>query len=89
MAIPWPSRRALCTCVNSSAVRRAWLFSITPARLEYFEIWRTVRNASLGTRMLRDFIDGAVGGLESCAVAVNTFPRIESQLAASLVKVLA
>jgi hypothetical protein len=39
--------------------------------------------------MLRDFIDGAVGGLESCAVAVNTFPRIESQLAASLVKVLA
>jgi aminoglycoside phosphotransferase (APT) family kinase protein len=63
--------------------------AVTPARLEYFEIWRTVRNASLGTRMLRDFIDGAAGGLESCAVAVNTFPRIESQLAASLVKVLA
>jgi hypothetical protein len=62
---------------------------VTPARLEYFEIWRTVRNASLGTRMLRDFIDGAVGGLESCAVAVNTFPRIESQLATSLVRVLA
>jgi aminoglycoside phosphotransferase (APT) family kinase protein len=63
--------------------------AVTPARLEYFEIWRTVRNASLGTRMLRDFIDGAAGGLESCAVAVNTFPRIESQLAASLVRVLA
>ena len=63
--------------------------AVTPARLEYFEIWRTVRNASLGTRMLRDFIDGAVGGLESCAVAVNTFPRIESQLATSLVRVLA
>lgn len=63
--------------------------AITPARLEYFEIWRTVRNASLGTRMLRDFMDGTIGGLESCAVAVNTFPRIEAQLAASLVKVLA
>ena len=63
--------------------------AFTPARLEYFEIWRTVRNASLGTRMLRDFIDGTIGGLESCAVAVNTFPRIEAQLAASLVKVLA
>jgi aminoglycoside phosphotransferase (APT) family kinase protein len=63
--------------------------AITPARLEYFEIWRTVRNASLGTRMLRDFIDGTIGGLESCAVAVNTFPRIEAQLAASLVRVLA
>ena len=62
--------------------------SITPERLEYFEIWRTVRNASLGTRMLRDFMDGAVSGLESCAVAVNTFPRIEAQLAASLVEVM-
>lgn len=61
---------------------------ITPSRLEYFEIWRTVRNASLGTRMLRDFIDGVVSDLESCAVAVNTFPRIESQLAASLVRVM-
>jgi aminoglycoside phosphotransferase (APT) family kinase protein len=63
--------------------------AITPARLEYFEIWRTVRNASLGTRMLRDFMDGTIGGLESCAVAVNTFPRIEAQLATSLVRVLA
>jgi aminoglycoside phosphotransferase (APT) family kinase protein len=63
--------------------------TITPARLDYFEIWRTVRNASLGTRMLRDFIDGTIGGLESCAVAVNTFPRIEAQLATSLVRVLA
>ena len=63
--------------------------AVTPERLEYFEIWRTVRNASLGTRMLRDFIDGAVGGLESCAVGVNTFPRIESQLATSLLRVLA
>jgi aminoglycoside phosphotransferase (APT) family kinase protein len=62
--------------------------AVTPARLEYFEIWRTVRNASLGTRMLRDFSEGAVRGLESCAVAVNTFPRIEAQLAASLVKVM-
>jgi aminoglycoside phosphotransferase (APT) family kinase protein len=63
--------------------------AVTAERLEYFEIWRTVRNATLGTRMLRDFMDGAVGGLESCAVAVNTFPRVESQLATSLVKVLA
>jgi aminoglycoside phosphotransferase (APT) family kinase protein len=63
--------------------------AITPARLEYFEIWRTVRNASLGTRMLRDFIDGTIGGLESCAVAVNTFPRLEAPLATSLVRVLA
>ena len=62
--------------------------TITPARLEYFEIWRTVRNATLGTRMLRDFTAGAVSGLESCAVAVNTFPRIEAQLAASLVQVM-
>ena len=62
--------------------------AITPARLEYFEIWRTVRNATLGTRMLRDFTEGAVSGLESCAVAVNTFPRIEAQLAASLVQVM-
>jgi aminoglycoside phosphotransferase (APT) family kinase protein len=62
--------------------------TIIPARLEYFEIWRTVRNATLGTRMLRDFAEGAVSGLESCAVAVNTFPRIEAQLAASLVQVM-
>jgi uncharacterized protein (DUF169 family) len=38
--------------------------------------------------MLRDFTEGAVSGLESCAVAVNTFPRIEAQLAASLVQVM-
>jgi aminoglycoside phosphotransferase (APT) family kinase protein len=62
--------------------------SITEARLDFFEIWRSVRNASLGTRMLRDFEDGAVRGLDSCAVAVNTYPRLEAQLAESLARVM-
>jgi aminoglycoside phosphotransferase (APT) family kinase protein len=61
---------------------------ISEPRLEFFEIWRSLRNASLGTRMLRDFIDGAVTGLDSCAVAVNTYPRLEAQLASSLARVL-
>jgi aminoglycoside phosphotransferase (APT) family kinase protein len=61
----------------------------TDERLHFFEIWRCLRNATLAANMLFDLRQGTAGGLEMAAVAVNTYPRLEAQLAASLDKVMA
>ena len=57
---------------------------ITDERLNFFEIWRCLRNATLAANVLFDLRQGAAGGLEMAAVAVNTYPKLEAQLATSL-----
>ena len=61
---------------------------ITDERLAFFEIWRCLRNAALAAGVLFDLQHGAVRGLEMAAVGVNTYPRLEAQLAASLARVI-
>ncbi|HWM71423.1 MAG TPA: phosphotransferase family protein [Steroidobacteraceae bacterium] len=62
---------------------------INAERLQFFEIWRCLRNATLAANMLYDVSRGAASGLEMAAVAVNTYPRFEAQLASSLERVMA
>lgn len=61
---------------------------ISTERLQFFEIWRYLRNATLAANMLYDVSRGAASGLEMAAVAVNTYPRFEAQLASSLERVM-
>ena len=79
--MPWPDFLA--------AYRAAGGGDVTERRLQFFEVWRCLRNASLAANVLHDVQRGAVQGLEMAAIAVNTYPKLEAQLAASLTRALA
>ena len=79
--MPWPDFLA--------AYRAAGGGDVTEQRLQFFEVWRCLRNASLAANVLHDVQRGVVQGLEMAAIAVNTYPKLEAQLAASLARVLA
>ena len=79
--MPWPEFVA--------AYRAAGGGDVTEERLQFFEVWRCLRNASLAANVLHDVQRGVLQGLEMAAIAVNTYPRLEAQLAASLTRVLA
>ena len=72
-----------------AAYRAAGGGDVTEERLQFFEVWRCLRNASLAANVLYDVQRGVLQGLEMAAIAVNTYPRLEAQLAASLTRVLA
>ena len=61
---------------------------VSVERLQFFEVWRGLRNAALAANVLYDVQHGTLAGLEMAAIAVNTYPRLEAQLAASLAKVI-
>jgi aminoglycoside phosphotransferase (APT) family kinase protein len=78
--VPWPDFVA--------AYRAAGGVEISAERLQFFEIWRGLRNAALAANVLYDVQHGSLGGLEMAAIAVNTYPKLEAQLAASLARVI-
>ena len=79
--MPWPDFLASCGAAGGG--------DVTEQRLQFFEVWRCLRNASLAANVLHDVQSGAVQGLEMAAIAVNPYPKLEAQLAASLTRVVA
>jgi aminoglycoside phosphotransferase (APT) family kinase protein len=79
--MPWPDFLA--------AYRAAGGPPVCEDRLRFFDIWRCLRNATLAANTLFDLQRGMAGGLEMAAVAVNTYPKLEAQLATSLDRAMA
>jgi aminoglycoside phosphotransferase (APT) family kinase protein len=71
-----------------AAYRAAGGAEVSVERLQFFEVWRGLRNAALAANVLYDVQHGSLAGLEMAAIAVNTYPRLEAQLAASLANVI-
>lgn len=60
---------------------------VTTAQLDLFAIWRPLRNAVLASTIAHDFRAHEDLDLETAAIALSTFPRMEGQVAAALAKV--
>jgi len=58
--------------------------AVTTAQLDLFAIWRPLRNAVLASTIAHDFRAHEDLDLETAAIALSTFPRMEAQVAAAL-----
>jgi aminoglycoside phosphotransferase (APT) family kinase protein len=59
--------------------------AMSEERLKVFEIWASVRNIVFASSVLVSFENGVRNDIQSAAIAINTFPKLEAQLAQKMI----
>jgi hypothetical protein len=57
---------------------------VTDFQLDYFEVWRPLRNAVLCGTVLHSLIHGEADDIDPVTIALSTFARLQADLAKSL-----
>jgi aminoglycoside phosphotransferase (APT) family kinase protein len=57
---------------------------VTDSQLDYFEVWRPLRNAVLCGAVLHSLIRGEADDIDPVTIALSTFARLQADLAGSL-----
>jgi aminoglycoside phosphotransferase (APT) family kinase protein len=60
---------------------------VTDFQLDYFEVWRPLRNAVLCGTVLHSLIHGEADDIDPVTIALSTFARLQSDLAKSLSRI--
>jgi len=60
---------------------------VTDFQLDYFEVWRPLRNAVLCGTVLHSLIHGEADDIDPVTIALSTFARLQADLAKSLARI--
>lgn len=60
---------------------------VTDFQLDYFEVWRPLRNAVLCGTVLHSLIHGEADDIDPVTIALSTFARLQADLAKSLLRI--
>jgi aminoglycoside phosphotransferase (APT) family kinase protein len=60
---------------------------VTDFQLDYFEVWRPLRNAVLCGTVLHSLIHGRADDIDPVTIALSTFARLQADLAKSLARI--
>ena len=58
--------------------------AVTDFQLDYFEVWRPLRNAVLCGTVLHSLMHGEADDIDPVTIALSTFARLQADLAKSL-----
>lgn len=61
---------------------------VTDVQLDYFEVWRPLRNAVLCGAVLHSLIRGEADDIDPVTIALSTFARLQADLAKSLSRIV-
>jgi hypothetical protein len=62
---------------------------VSEFRLNYFEIWRPLRNAVVCGTVLHSLMNGEADDVDPVTIALSTFARLQADLARSLASIAA
>ena len=61
---------------------------VTDFQLDYFEVWRPLRNAVLCGTVLHSLMHGEADDIDPVTIALSTFARLQADLAKSLSRIV-